>query len=49
MDISIKYNIRSAKNRYIYKVQETCCIVHVFAGAKRFKFYQMTSYCVSYC
>ena len=27
-------SIRSADNIYIYKVQKTCCIVHVFAVAK---------------
>ena len=33
----------------IYEVQKTFSIVHIFAFAKSSKFYQMTSFCISYC
>ena len=32
----------------IYDVQQSCCIVHVFAFAKSSKLHYMSSFCISY-
>ena len=32
----------------IYDVQQSCCIVHVFAFAKSYKLHYMSSFCISY-
>ena len=35
---------------YIYHIQQTCCIVHVFAFTKSSKLHDMSSFCcITYC